>query len=98
MMQAMMPIPPIHATATSSDVLFWGMIGLLVALFLLATIQRIVGSRRIAQRQSQVKEAVQQFSVAARSTVAAWSRPAHARSHSRSSSAPVRPGHALPWR
>jgi hypothetical protein len=61
MMQAMMPIPPIHATATSSDVLFWGMIGLLVALFLLATILWIVGSRRIAQRQSQVKEAVRQY-------------------------------------
>ncbi len=52
MMQAMMPIPPIHATATSGDVLFWGMIGLLVALFLLATILWIVGSWRIAQRQS----------------------------------------------
>lgn len=61
MMQAMMPIPPIHATATSSDVLFWGMIGLLVALFLLATILWIVGSRRIAQKQSQVKEAVRQY-------------------------------------
>jgi hypothetical protein len=61
MMQAMMPIPPIHATAMSSGVLFWGMIGLLVALFLLATILWIVGSRRIAQRQSQVKEAVRQY-------------------------------------
>jgi hypothetical protein len=61
MMQAMMPIPPIHATAMSSAVLFWGMIGLLVALFLLATILWIVGSRRIAQKQSQVKEAVRQY-------------------------------------
>ena len=56
MMQALMPIPPVHATAISSAVLFWGMIGLLVALFLLATILWIVGSRRIAQKQSQVKE------------------------------------------
>lgn len=61
MMQAMMPIPPIHATAMSSAVLFWGMIGLLVALFLLATILWIVGSRRIAQRKPQVKEPVQQY-------------------------------------
>ena len=61
MMQAMMPIPPIHATAMSSDVLFWGMIGLLVALFLLATILWIVGSRHIAQRQSQVKETVRLY-------------------------------------
>ena len=61
MMQALMPIPPIHATATSSDVLFWGMIGLLVALFLLATILWIVGSRRIAQKRSQVKEGVRLY-------------------------------------
>jgi hypothetical protein len=61
MMQAMMPIPPLHATAMSSDVLFWGMIGLLVALFLLATILWIVGSQRIAQRQPQIKEPVQQY-------------------------------------
>jgi len=61
MMQAMMPIPPIHATATFSDVLFWGMIGLLVALFLLATTLWIVGSQHIAQKQSQVKEAVRLY-------------------------------------
>ena len=61
MMQAMMPIPPIHATATSSDVLFWVIIGLLVALFLLATILWIFGSRRIAQKQSQVKETVRLY-------------------------------------
>ena len=61
MMQAMMPIPPLQATATSSDVLFWGMIGLLVALFLLATILWIGGSRRIAQKQSQIKESVQLY-------------------------------------
>ena len=66
MMQAMMPIPPIHATAISSDVLFWGMIGLLVALFLLATILWIVGSRRIAQKQSQVKEAVRLYEASPR--------------------------------
>jgi len=61
MMQAMMPIPPFHASALSSDVLFWGMIGFLVALFLLATILWIVGSRRIGQRKPQVKELVQQY-------------------------------------
>jgi hypothetical protein len=38
-------------------VLFWWMIGLMVALFLLATILWVIGSRRIAQRQSQIKEA-----------------------------------------
>ena len=61
MMHAMMPIPPIHAAATSSDVLFWGMISLLAPLFLLATILWFVGSWRIAQRQSQIKEAGRQY-------------------------------------
>lgn len=60
MLRVMMLIPPIHATAMSSAVLFWGMIGLLVALFLLATILRVVGNRRLA-RQSQVKQAGWQY-------------------------------------
>jgi hypothetical protein len=51
MMHMMTAIPPIPTTMTSSDVLFWGMIGLLVALFLLATTLWVIGSRRIAQRQ-----------------------------------------------
>jgi hypothetical protein len=62
MMDIMIGIPPIHpATATSSDVMFWAMIGLLVVLFLVATILWVVGSRRIAQRQSRMKEAGQQY-------------------------------------
>jgi hypothetical protein len=61
MMHMMMPIPPIHTIMTSSDVLFWGMIGLLVALFLLATTLWVIGSWRIAQEQSQIKEAGRQY-------------------------------------
>jgi hypothetical protein len=61
MMHMMMAIPPIPTSMTSSDVMFWGMIGLLVALFLLATTLWIIGSRRIAQRQSQMKEAEGQY-------------------------------------
>jgi flagellar biosynthesis/type III secretory pathway M-ring protein FliF/YscJ len=65
MLDIMTAIPPIHpTTATSSDVMFWAMIGLLVVLFLVATILWIVGSRRIAQRQSQVKEAGWQYEAA----------------------------------
>jgi len=61
MMHTMMPIPPIHTTMPFNFVLFWWMIGLMVALFLLATILWIVGSQRIAQRQPQIKEPVQQY-------------------------------------
>ena len=62
MMDILMGIPPIHpAAATSSDVMFWALIGLLVVLFVVATIFWVVGSRRIAQRQSQVKEAGRQY-------------------------------------
>jgi hypothetical protein len=61
MMRIMMPIPPMQAATSSSEVLFWGMIGLLVALFVLATILWIIGNRRIAQRQTQVKEAGGQY-------------------------------------
>jgi hypothetical protein len=57
MMHMMMPIPPIHTTMPFNFVLFWWMIGLMVALFLLATILWVIGSRRIAQRKSQIKEA-----------------------------------------
>jgi len=64
MMDLMFGIPPIPlhtATTTSYDVVFWVMIGLLVALFLLATTLWVVGSRRLAQRQSQMKEAGQKY-------------------------------------
>ena len=60
MMHTMMPIPPIHTTMPFNFGLFWWMIGLMVALFLLATILWVIGSRRIAQRQSQIKEAERQ--------------------------------------
>ena len=61
MMHMMMAIPPIPTSMTSSEVMFWGMIGLLVALFLLATTLWVIGSRRIAQEQSQMKEAGRQY-------------------------------------
>ncbi len=61
MMHVMMPIPQFPTIMTSSDVMFWGMIGLLVALFLLATTLWVVGSLRIAQMQSQMKEVGQQY-------------------------------------
>ncbi len=64
MMHTMMPIPPIHTAMPFNFVLFWWMIGLMVALFLLATILWVIGSRRIAQRQSQIKEAELQNEVA----------------------------------
>ena len=61
MMHMMTAIPSIPTSMTSSDVLFWGMIGLQVALFLLATTLWIIGSRRIAQRQSLMKEVGRQY-------------------------------------
>jgi hypothetical protein len=61
MMHLMMPIPPNITNMISSDVLFWGMIGLLVALFLVATTLWVVGSQRIALKQSQMKEAGLQY-------------------------------------
>ena len=64
MMHTMRPIPPIPTIMTSIVVPFWWMIGLIVALFLLATILWVIGSRRIAQRQSQIKEAERQNEVA----------------------------------
>ncbi|HZS76386.1 MAG TPA: hypothetical protein VFA41_07215 [Ktedonobacteraceae bacterium] len=61
MMHMMMPIPPVHSAAAFSDVLFWGMIVALIALFLLVTALWIVGNRRIAAREhtltGEVKEA-----------------------------------------
>jgi hypothetical protein len=60
MMHLMMAIPPIPTNMTSSDVMFWGMIGLLVVLFLLATTLWVIGSRRIAQGQSQMIKATRQ--------------------------------------
>jgi hypothetical protein len=59
MMHMMMAIPPIPTTLTSSAVMFWGMIGLLVALFLLATTLWVIGSRRIAQRQYEASPRLQ---------------------------------------
>ena len=56
MMHMMMAIPPIPTSMTSSDVMIWGLIGLLVALFLVATTLWVIGSRHIAQEQSQVKK------------------------------------------
>ncbi len=61
MMHTMMPIPPIPTTMTFNVVLFWWMIGFVLALVLLATALWVVGSRRIAQRQSQMKETEQQY-------------------------------------
>jgi uncharacterized membrane protein len=53
----MIGIPPMHRSMmTSGDAAFWVMIGLLAVLILVATFLWVVGSRRIAQRQSQVKE------------------------------------------
>ncbi len=46
---------------TFNVVMFWGMIVFVLALFLLATILWIVGSRRIAQKQAQLKEAERQY-------------------------------------
>ncbi len=63
MMYMMTAFPQIPSSMTSSDVMFWGMIGLLVALFVLATTLWIIGSRRIAQEQAQMKEAVGQHEV-----------------------------------
>jgi F0F1-type ATP synthase membrane subunit b/b' len=61
MMQTMIPIPPIPHTMTSSVGLFWGLIVFVVAMFLLVTILWAVGNRRIAQKQSQIKEAERQY-------------------------------------
>jgi hypothetical protein len=61
MMHMMTAIPPIPTSMTSSDVVFWGIIGLLIALFLLATTLWVIGSQRIAQGQSQMKEAAGQY-------------------------------------
>jgi hypothetical protein len=57
----MMPIPPIPTTTAINDVVFWGLIGFMVVLFLLATILWIVTSRRISQKSSQTQEAERQY-------------------------------------
>ena len=58
MMHLMTVIPPIQKSMlTTSDVVFWVLIGLLVVLAVAATVFWIVGNRRIAQRKSLVKEA-----------------------------------------
>lgn len=56
MMYIMMPTI-IPVARTFNDVLFWGLIGLLIAVFLLGTTLWIMGYRRMAQQASQVKEA-----------------------------------------
>ncbi len=61
MMHMMMAIPPIPTSMASSDVMIWGLIGLLVALFLLATTLWVIGSRHIVQEQSQVKKLRRQY-------------------------------------
>ena len=60
-MMLMMPIPPIHPTAAINVVVFWGLICFLVALFLLGTTLWVVTSRRIAQKQSQMKETDREY-------------------------------------
>lgn len=60
-MMSLSPIPPIPATAAINVVVFWGLICFLVALFVLGTTLWVVTSRRIAQKQSQIKEAEQQY-------------------------------------
>jgi len=61
MMHTMMPIPPIPHTTAITDVVFWGLIVFLVAMFLLVTILWIVTSQRINQKQSQIQEAERQY-------------------------------------
>ncbi len=60
-MMLMMPIPPIPPTAATNVVVFWGLICFLVALFLLVTTLWVVTSRRIAQKQSQMKETEREY-------------------------------------
>jgi len=60
MMPTMGPIPPIHATMTFNLVWFLGMIVFVLALFL-ATIIWVIATRRIAQKQAQMKEAERQY-------------------------------------
>ena len=61
MMHMMMPIPPIPYSTAINDGVFWGLIGFLVALFLLVTLLWVVTSRRITQKQSQIKECERQY-------------------------------------
>jgi len=57
----MMPLPPIPPTTAIHVAVYWGLICFLVALFLLVTTLWIVTSRRIAQKQSQMKETMRQY-------------------------------------
>ena len=61
MMHAMMPIPPVPPTTAINGVVFWGLIGFMVVMFLLATILWVVTSRRINQKSSQLQEAERQY-------------------------------------
>ena len=57
MLHMLTMVPPVQRSMMSGgDVAFWVMIGLLVVLALVATVLWIVGNRRIAQRQPQVKD------------------------------------------
>lgn len=53
----MMPIPPINANAASSAMAAWVIIGLSLALVLVATALWIAGDRHITQEASQVEAA-----------------------------------------
>lgn len=62
MWHLMTVIPPIQKSMlTTSEPVFWVLIGLLVVLFVVATVLWIVGNRHIAQRKSLVKEAGHQY-------------------------------------
>ena len=60
MMPTMGPIPPIPTTVTFDLGWFLGMIVFVLALFL-ATIIWVIATRRIAQKQAQMKEAERQY-------------------------------------
>lgn len=58
MMDMMTAIPPMQRSMmTTGDAAFWLIIGLLVALLLVATVLWVVGNRRNTQSPSQVKDA-----------------------------------------
>lgn len=62
MLRLLTAIPPIpRSMMASSDVVFWVMIGLLAVLALVAIVLWVVGNRRIAEGQAQVKKAGHQY-------------------------------------
>jgi len=64
MLDMVIGIPPIvhKATATANDVVVaWTIIGLIVALVLVATITLVIAGYRSVQRQSQLKEAERHY-------------------------------------